>query len=160
MTSAPAQMLNMKLSPGDPVFFLHHAWLDRLWWLWQSQDPETRLAEVGGPNIPASTLPPFLSGPDATFMPPTDPSCASRGPGGTASIETSSIAKRAISSQGLPNQGIRAPPAPFPSLTDYFNDGGNITTLNHTLWSANLLPNVTIRDVMDINSPFVCFDYM
>jgi tyrosinase len=23
-------------SPNDPVFFLHHAMLDRVWWLWQA----------------------------------------------------------------------------------------------------------------------------
>src|SRR5437899_2739980 len=68
-------MVNLKLSPGDPIFYLHHAWLDRLWWLWQTQHPETRLTEVGGVNIPASTLPPFLSGPNATFIPPIDPAC-------------------------------------------------------------------------------------
>jgi len=27
-------------SPNDPIFFLHHAQLDRLWWLWQLEDPE------------------------------------------------------------------------------------------------------------------------
>jgi len=29
------QMLNPVSSPGDPIFFLHHAWLDRLWSKWQ-----------------------------------------------------------------------------------------------------------------------------
>lgn len=26
-------------SPGDPVFFLHHAWIDRLWAIWRSEHP-------------------------------------------------------------------------------------------------------------------------
>lgn len=30
-------------SPGDPYFFLHHAQIDRTWWIWQLQDPEDRL---------------------------------------------------------------------------------------------------------------------
>lgn len=33
----------------DPVFFLHHTQVDRLWWLWQMQDPETRLKQYHGP---------------------------------------------------------------------------------------------------------------
>ena len=31
----------------DPVFFLHHAQLDRLWWLWQHQAPD-RINQYGG----------------------------------------------------------------------------------------------------------------
>jgi tyrosinase len=30
-------------SPGDPVFYFHHTSLDRLWWVWQFQDVDTRL---------------------------------------------------------------------------------------------------------------------
>ncbi|KAH8653530.1 hypothetical protein BX600DRAFT_386442 [Xylariales sp. PMI_506] len=35
-------------SPNDPLFFLHHAQVDRLWWTWQQADPETRLLSYGG----------------------------------------------------------------------------------------------------------------
>ncbi|KAL2212969.1 Di-copper centre-containing protein [Sarocladium strictum] len=35
-------------SPGDPVFYLHHAMIDRVWWIWQLQDLDTRLSAVGG----------------------------------------------------------------------------------------------------------------
>ena len=40
------------VSPGDPIFYFHHAMLDRVWWIWQMQDPDTRLnAQVGrGPS--------------------------------------------------------------------------------------------------------------
>ncbi|CAN9080630.1 unnamed protein product [Alternaria alternata] len=38
-------------SPGEPLFYLHHANLDRIYWRWQQQDLETRLREVGGPII-------------------------------------------------------------------------------------------------------------
>lgn len=33
-------------SPGDPVFYFHHGALDRLWWIWQMQDPENRINAV------------------------------------------------------------------------------------------------------------------
>ncbi|KAK3319573.1 hypothetical protein B0T19DRAFT_445378 [Cercophora scortea] len=33
-------------SPGDPVFYFHHGALDRLWWIWQMQDPAKRLNAV------------------------------------------------------------------------------------------------------------------
>lgn len=35
-------------SPGDPVFYLHHAMIDRVWWIWQLQDLDSRLTSVGG----------------------------------------------------------------------------------------------------------------
>jgi len=35
------------MSPGDPVFFLHHAGIDRTWWTWQNMDPEKRTYEIG-----------------------------------------------------------------------------------------------------------------
>ncbi|KAK1754031.1 hypothetical protein QBC47DRAFT_429522 [Echria macrotheca] len=34
------------VSPGDPMFWLHHSQIDRLWWIWQMQDLETRLSQV------------------------------------------------------------------------------------------------------------------
>lgn len=43
-------------SPGDPVFYFHHGAVDRLWWVWQMQDPENRLniiptgAQAPGPG--------------------------------------------------------------------------------------------------------------
>ncbi|KAK1757108.1 hypothetical protein QBC47DRAFT_320563 [Echria macrotheca] len=30
------------VSPGDPAFYLHHAMIDRVWWIWQLLDPNTR----------------------------------------------------------------------------------------------------------------------
>lgn len=35
-------------SPGDPYFYLHHCMIDRVYWLWQLQDLQTRLQSVGG----------------------------------------------------------------------------------------------------------------
>lgn len=38
-------------SPGDPVFYLHHSMIDRIWWMWQMQDPGVRVysdKSIGG----------------------------------------------------------------------------------------------------------------
>ncbi|KAM0080969.1 hypothetical protein ACKRZS_006869 [Fusarium odoratissimum] len=35
-------------SPNDPIFFLHHTQIDRLWSLWQEEDPKTRSMEFTG----------------------------------------------------------------------------------------------------------------
>lgn len=37
-------------SPGDPYFFLHHAQIDRTWWIWQNQDLKTRQNALAGTN--------------------------------------------------------------------------------------------------------------
>ncbi|KAK2766084.1 hypothetical protein FQN54_007599 [Arachnomyces sp. PD_36] len=36
------------ISPGDPAFYLHHAQIDRTYWIWQNQEPATRLKTVSG----------------------------------------------------------------------------------------------------------------
>ncbi|KAK3301769.1 uncharacterized protein B0T15DRAFT_563343 [Chaetomium strumarium] len=43
-------------SPGDPVFYFHHGMLDRVWWIWQMQDPEHRIDAV--PGQAAMPMPP------------------------------------------------------------------------------------------------------
>lgn len=43
---------NAANSPGDPLFFLHHGDLDRIFWQWQQKDLKTRLNQVGGPIEP------------------------------------------------------------------------------------------------------------
>jgi tyrosinase len=32
-------MADIRVSPADPIFWLHHAQIDRLWSLWQVQNP-------------------------------------------------------------------------------------------------------------------------
>lgn len=99
-------MSDPTFSPGDPVFYLHHSYLDKLWWEWQKLDPATRLQDMGGANT-----------------------------------------KRG-----------QAPPAQY---LDYFGDGGgSITTLNHTLFMTGLAPNATIGDIMDLNGPVICSEYV
>ncbi|KAF3047266.1 hypothetical protein E8E11_003733 [Didymella keratinophila] len=38
-------------SPAEPLFYLHHANLDYIYWEWQQRDSLTRLLEVGGPIV-------------------------------------------------------------------------------------------------------------
>ncbi|RBQ89001.1 hypothetical protein VDGD_07137 [Verticillium dahliae] len=45
------QMSNPISSPGDPLFYLHHTWLDKVWWDWQKQDLPNRLSDMGGRNL-------------------------------------------------------------------------------------------------------------
>ena len=35
------------VSPGDPLFYLHHGMIDRTWWIWQQLDKKTRTGEKG-----------------------------------------------------------------------------------------------------------------
>lgn len=43
-----SDMSDIGHSPNDPVFFLHHANLDRIWAAWQSHDPANMFAVGGG----------------------------------------------------------------------------------------------------------------
>ncbi|PVH67724.1 putative tyrosinase, partial [Cadophora sp. DSE1049] len=35
-------------SPGDPVFYLHHGMIDRVWWIWQNLDLANRKNAISG----------------------------------------------------------------------------------------------------------------
>lgn len=40
-------------SPGDPVFYLHHSQIDRIWWIWQMLSPSKRIysdSAIAGTN--------------------------------------------------------------------------------------------------------------
>lgn len=43
-------MNNPISSPGDPVFYLHHTWLDKVWWDWQALNLSSRLYDISGSN--------------------------------------------------------------------------------------------------------------
>lgn len=49
-------MINVAASPGDPIFFLHHAYIDRLWWQWQQANLTSRLTDISGPNVPSDDI--------------------------------------------------------------------------------------------------------
>ncbi|KAI2471576.1 Di-copper centre-containing protein [Annulohypoxylon bovei var. microspora] len=143
-------MINPFTSPGDPIFYLHHGYLDKLWWDWQSLNLTTRLTEIGGNNTSRGFGGGFGGGPGAGF------------PGGNPFDGNGSLPFPGFP----PTNGSN--PFPFPggsktinkAFTDYFNDGGNVTTLNHTLWSAGVMENVTIADVMDPSGKFMCTEYL
>jgi tyrosinase len=40
------------VSPGDPLFYLHHGMIDLVWFVWQLLDPKTRMQ---GPTAIAAT---------------------------------------------------------------------------------------------------------
>ncbi|KAK1831521.1 hypothetical protein QBC39DRAFT_92827 [Podospora conica] len=46
--------MNPSSSPNDPLFFLHHTNVDRLWWLWQQKSPQTRTNAYNGYRIDGS----------------------------------------------------------------------------------------------------------
>ncbi|CZT16310.1 uncharacterized protein RCC_02152 [Ramularia collo-cygni] len=48
-------MANALTAPGDPIFFLHHTNLDRLFWAWQQRNA-TRLQDVSGANTPSEAF--------------------------------------------------------------------------------------------------------
>jgi len=48
-------MVNGVSSPGDPLFYLHHTWLDKLWWNWQAKDKTKRLTDISGTNVMPAT---------------------------------------------------------------------------------------------------------
>lgn len=48
------EMSNVWSSINDPLFYMHHANLDRIWWLWQTLS-DANLNAVGGPMYPNGT---------------------------------------------------------------------------------------------------------
>ncbi|KAH4123334.1 hypothetical protein HBI56_040600 [Parastagonospora nodorum] len=48
-------------SPSDPAFFFHHAMIDRVWWIWQNQNLETRREQLMG-TITFLNTPPSRNG--------------------------------------------------------------------------------------------------
>jgi tyrosinase len=44
-------MADVVASPSDPVFFMHHGFVDHSWHLWQNGDPNNRLYQISGNTI-------------------------------------------------------------------------------------------------------------
>lgn len=45
------QITDLYISPSDPLFFLHHSNLDRVFWSWQSRKLPYRLTDISGPVV-------------------------------------------------------------------------------------------------------------
>ena len=122
---------NSITSPGDPLFFAHHGFVDKMWWDWQARDLPARLSDMNGPNAQS---------PEVGFI---------EFPGGIAE-------EAAQQGWGSPSQGMLAI-TPDPKNGD---DGGNETTLNHVMSSLGIIPDATVRDVMDIQGGYLCYQYV
>jgi len=137
-------MLDPIASPGDPIFYLHHTWLDKVFWEWQALDLPARLSDIGGRTVQFEYLPEVSSNPDfqlpipfdfggpPVFMPPP--------------------------SAFPPPDAMRPPAGSAPLRID--GNPGNRTTLKQVLNMFGVIPNATIADVMDIGGALLCYEYV
>lgn len=157
-------MLNVFSSPGDPIFYLHHTYLDKLWWDWQAQNLSARLVDITGRNTPAmpigfppgfngtfppignGTIPPIGDGTNATF------------PGGPSFPINGSCA--GFGFPGDPGGFPGGPGGNVANLMKRDGDLGDVTTLTHVLMVYGAVPNATIADVMDIQGGLLCYEYV
>lgn len=133
-------MLDPIASPGDPIFYLHHSWLDKVWWDWQALDLPARLTDMGGRNVQDQ----FEGFPEM----PGDDSGNSTGPPG-----------------GFPGGGGFPPPEAMvppegaaPQIPE--GDPGDETTLQHVLNMFGVIPDATVEEVMDIGGDLLCYEYV
>ena len=117
-------------SPNDPVFYLHHAYIDKLWWDWQEKNRAQRLYAVGGINK-------------------QDPAVGFIEMPGDMAFEAANIF------QSSPNA---AQLAFIPQGDD--GDNGDLVTLNHTFTSWGHIPDAKVRDVMDSRGGYLCYEYV
>ncbi|KAK4226567.1 hypothetical protein QBC38DRAFT_480102 [Podospora fimiseda] len=154
-----AQMVNPVSSPGDPLFYLHHAWLDRIWAIWQAKDPEVRLQEIGGANNGG-----FLSFPGGGFPGGGFPGGGFPGGGGSGGPPPWGNGPPGGDGPFVPvpfdpngfDGLVRPSDVPAPVVV---GDPGNTTTLNQVLQMYGIIPNSTIADVMDIQGGTLCYEY-
>ncbi|KAJ7054140.1 hypothetical protein C8F01DRAFT_1164078, partial [Mycena amicta] len=52
------EMADRYSSPGDPIFYSHHAFLDKLWWDWVGLDFSSRIVDMSGRSTVA---PPYTN---------------------------------------------------------------------------------------------------
>ena len=45
------------------------------------------------------------------------------------------------------------------AFVPYFGDNGNTTTLNHSMWMAGIVENITVADAMNVENEGMCIEY-
>ncbi|KAK3987798.1 Di-copper centre-containing protein, partial [Cladorrhinum sp. PSN332] len=118
-------------SPSDPVFWLHHSYVDKVWLEWQNASPTTRTYAIGGNNKQDPAIG-FLELP------------------GNMTEEAINIF------QSSPNAAQLA----LIPAGDEGDGGGSVVTLNHTLTSYGQIPDAKVADVMDAKGGYLCFEYV
>ncbi|KAJ3275268.1 hypothetical protein HDV01_000995 [Terramyces sp. JEL0728] len=69
------EMGNPSISPNDPIFYMHHGNLDRLYYQWQNMDPPNRMFQYSGNNGPSYPNNPVASTSDTMFFYGLIPDC-------------------------------------------------------------------------------------
>ena len=116
-------MANLISSPGDPLFYLHHTYVDKVFWDWQARNLPARFWDMAGPNLNEACLDQRRN--------------------------------------GRWNENPPCPDARMERVAREGDRGGDWTTLEHRLFLFGFLPNITIRDVMDIQGGTpLCYEYV
>ena len=126
------KMLDPIASPGDPLFYLHHTWLDKIWWEWQARDLPGRLADISGTNVAAP-------------------------PGGPGTTPEPGLPLFFPELEQFPPLESLVPPVGSPVSV---GDPGNVTTLGHVLDMLGVIESRTIAEVMDIRGELLCYEYV
>ncbi|KAF7893779.1 hypothetical protein EAF00_007293 [Botryotinia globosa] len=49
-------MADIDCSAGDPAFFMHHSYVDRMWWQWQQANATSRMFDISGNSLDETYL--------------------------------------------------------------------------------------------------------
>ena len=133
------KMIDPVASPGDPIFYLHHTWLDKVFWEWQALDLPARLTDMGGGNVQKAYFPFF--------------------PNGTGTMPPPGNGSNPIRHGWVPSPEDLTPLPDSPPQIPEGDNGGNVTTLSHVINMWGVVPNATIAEVMDIGG-MLCYEYV
>ncbi|KAF1809815.1 Di-copper centre-containing protein [Eremomyces bilateralis CBS 781.70] len=135
-------MLDPISSPGDPLFYLHHTWLDKVWWDWQKQKPE-RLRDITGRKV---SINPFF---DLLSNLPGNSTITDFFMGNIPGLPS-------IPGGGPFSENNRGPPT-FQPRNETIADPVKLTD---TLTVFGLIPNTTVSQVMNIKDGILCYEYV
>lgn len=117
-------------SPGDPLFMLHHDFVDKMWWDRQARDPAVRLTAMGGPSAQDPAV--------GFFRVPRRHRARVQDVGEAYARDAGRDAR---CSQRRPRK--RHHPV-----------------AHHDLGSLGIIPDATVADVMDIQGGYLCYEYV